>query len=252
MEIENIKEIIVPNLGKILDYDQRYEITLVDIFGINIRKSNLEKIKILGGDYISQNALSGIESLKYIYLPSSLKIIGPNAFKRLKIKSIELPKGVIEIENNAFSESDIESISMPDSVKRIGYEAFSECEYLKEARTGANTETIASKAFYRCYNLQKVSIGKNVKKIGLGAFTECVRLKNLTIHENNRNFKCFDGILYNYDYTDIIFAIKHEGVINIHEGLTEIKDGIFDEYEEIEKVIIPDTVVKIGKNAFAD
>jgi hypothetical protein len=56
--------------------------------------------------------------------PSSLTLIGRNAFRGAGLTNIALPNGLVEIGNYAFNGNPLTEITIPGSVKTIGTEAF--------------------------------------------------------------------------------------------------------------------------------
>ena len=64
------------------------------------------------------------------------------------------------------------------------------------------------------------------------------------------DYKSMNGILYNKNGSQLIKCpAKKAGTINIPEGVTHISDDAFYD-SDIEKVILPDSVQKIGRGAF--
>lgn len=131
------------------------------------------------------------ENLTSIALPSSITVIGGDAFNRC---------------------SNLESVVMPESLNKIALYAFGECTNLKSVALPDGVETIHHTAFRKCYNLEQFkgkyaadggrclikdntliayaqgsgvnyTIPKGVTKIGKGAFAYCENLESVTISD---------------------------------------------------------------------
>ena len=153
-----------------------------------------------------------------------------------KTGSYNIPNTVKRIENYAFEKADLDRVVIPESVKEIGYSAFAYCTSLADIDIADNVESIEAKAFYKT-----------------------------AYYENQDNWE--NGIFYlgNYlldvqDYT--IGSIDSNSMIgrisapiNIKEGTKVIADSAFErtfiESDSNVDIIIPNSVITIGDNAFA-
>lgn len=119
---------------------------------------------------ISDQAFYDVKSLVSVTFPSTLKIIGRNAFNScLSLKSVNIPSELTEIGDYAFYYCiALESFSA-GSVKSIGRSVFYLCENLKEVRL-PNIESIGPYAFYSCTSLGFVNLGSSLKELGEKAF----------------------------------------------------------------------------------
>ncbi len=94
-------------------------------------------------------------------IPSSVKIIGENAFKNCKyLTSVEIPDSVIQIESEAFLGcSRIKAITVPSGVSEIGYDVFSECDNLTEVHFRIqNIENVSLSLFDFCSEFSKCTL----------------------------------------------------------------------------------------------
>ena len=83
--------------------------------------------------------------MKHIDLPSTLKKIEYNAFKKcMLLTSIRLPAGLETIGMYAFSKSELETIEMPKSVKTICQGAFSDCANLRRVALNDGLEVLGT------------------------------------------------------------------------------------------------------------
>lgn len=159
-------------------------------------------------------------------IPSTVKQIGVLSFGAARnLKSVTIPEGVIEICDEAFSSCVyLESITIPDSVQKIGANAFLECD-----------------------NLTDINIGSGVKSIGKYAFVNT----GYTLNTNNRD-------KYGFCYIDN-WLIGQFGSVNendkyciIKEGTVGVADYLYGDPGVELDLYIPDSVVYIGVDAFAN
>ena len=74
----------------------------------------------------------------------------------------------------------------------------------KEFTVPLCVEEIDVDAFIYAYNLKKVIITRNVKRIGNNGWIASYGLEEFAVAEDNLNFKSTDGILYNYEGTELL------------------------------------------------
>ncbi len=152
--------------------------------------------------------------------------IGKNAFKdNDKITAVVFPKDLESIGEDAFFEcSKLKTITFNEGLKTTGKKAFAYCAALQEIVLPSSLIELGDQVFAHCENLTKVYIPKSLNNVDLAPFASCP-LKTVTFEE---------GI------TEIP-GTKSGGVYG--------KNGIFGA-SLLEEIVIPDTVTKIGDNAF--
>ena len=177
-----------------------------------------------------------------------------------KIKSLIIEDGIEEIGGAAFRNNLIEEVIIPDSVKVIGAGAFSNCESLKKVTLSKNLTKIMPSTFYGC-PITEVSLPEGLTEVGARAFQNAdirtlVIPKSLTkigsnAFTNNKNLQDIEipGTVVEIANS----AFSHAGLINVklNEGIEKIGAKAF-EYNNIENVIVPSTVTKMGANVFKD
>ncbi len=189
-----------------------------------------------------------------------------------KLKKVSLPKSVTKISRKAFSDcSELSEINITDRITSIGSKAFNDCRSLKEMYV--NTKNIYDSTFYSC-NLNKLTLGNNVQNINANAFQlisidtlnipssvtnisssafTSSKIKNLNIDKNNPKYVSMDNVIYTKDMKKILVTVQYDSDkdYSIPSGVQEIGEKAFTS-TEYTGITIPDTVTKIGKNAFAD
>lgn len=142
-----------------------------------------------GVEKIGYMAFRGMESEDDMILPSTLKVIGDEAFG-MNVKTtgipgwifyneLKLPAGLQEIGKFAFAgmRSIQEKLIIPDAVKKIGGNAFMNAP-IKHLEIGSGVEEFNSAPFFGCAFLETVIFKPNtVLKSGSRVFTKCNSLR---------------------------------------------------------------------------
>ena len=117
-----------------------------------------------------------------ITIPSTVIIIGPEAFRDLDIQTITIPDGITTIDELAFYNcSSLTSVTIPNSVSKIGDYAFGGCSGLTSVTIPNSVTDIGQGAFADCTNLEMITIGKNVNIIQDWAFCDNKKIKEVYV-----------------------------------------------------------------------
>ena len=236
-----------------------------------------EKVEHNGVDYrvteIADSAFYLCIKLNSILIPKSISSIGKSSFRECEnLTSIEIPNSVITIGDSAFYDCrKLTSVTLPNQLERIGNGVFYDCCSFSSIVIPSSVKSIGNGAFYGCYvqsldlpgsivaignqafarnNLIKLEIPNGIETIGDGAFESSYYLTHIDIPSS------ITSIGRN------AFADSYEIVsVNIDDLLkwcnTEIKSEIFTNYiqfflndKEIQDLVIPNGVLKVGKYNF--
>lgn len=210
---------------------------------------------------IGNAAFFGKKELKYINIPSKIKIISKFSFSKSGIEKIKLNSGINIIEESAFNEcKNLENIKLPNTITKIESKAFMNCKNLKNVTLSRKLESIGEDAFYGCENLKKIVIPRNVKKIsrsafcnsgivniklknkveiiGEYAFSYCRNLNNIILPSNIRKIEC--GAFSNS-------ALK---TIYLNNKLRIIEEDAFFNCKSLEFIKMPNSVEALGARTF--
>lgn len=134
-----------------------------------------------GLETIGAYAFYGCTNLKSVTLPSTLKVIGGDAFGCTGLTKIALPNGLQEIQGSAFEGTALSEIDIPDSVTVLGFGAFQGAKQLRKATIGSGITTIGERVFYNCESLESVILNEGLKTICEDAFYGCGTFYSITL-----------------------------------------------------------------------
>lgn len=208
--------------------------------------------------------------------------VGKNAFQNNRLINITFDNNIYKIDNNAFSNNEIQTIAFPektDNPLEIGQEAFSN-NLIKAIQIPENTNSIEDNAFVSNTGMEAVSddapselqsggivhlyvsadilstMNSWVQKIVVGSLSESLtpwNISDFVIEGTVITGLTASGEEKRSLYPDMIMPDKTED----GQIITEIADapasgyGLFAaEGELLNKVVLPEGLVKIGDNVF--
>lgn len=236
---EHVKTIMITNSDNLAMFSQ-------NPFGVF---ANLEKIIVNGkttnfatvDDYYNNTGLiqSNYVTIDGVLFTNDLKTIVayPSARKAndIAITSYEIPFGIEKILAYAFQGSSLTQVTIPSSIMYIGEGAFNGNVY-----TDASTDEIKGLqtiAFYEDVQLSDIEI----REIAFGAFDETAWYQNMT-----DSFKILGTYLLSYT------GYNEEVVIPDTIKTIGIKAFENSSLDNIIKLTIPASVIRINEDAFAD
>lgn len=198
---------------------------------------------------IAEKAFENNATIKYVTIPATVSgisvKIGKSAFVRCSsLESVFVDCSVI-IDDTAFSQCYNLKSAKLSKCQTIGKYSFGYCGNLKKVDFVTEfPTTIGDYAFYSCSSLESISLNEHME---LG---ESV-LYDTAIYKDESNWK--DGVLY---FSNILLAAKGlKGEYTVQEGTVAIAPMAFYSYSsdanpELTKLILPDTLYRIGRYAF--
>ena len=169
------------------------------------------------------------------------------------IQKVVVEEGITKIGEGIFYKSLILSeVSLPETLTEIGDAAFSGCSALVEVSIPDSVTKIGQRAFYGCINLDDVKMSKNIISVGAFAFGEIGKAVDYIEEEHTCEY--IDNVLISFEPKGNVVDDLSGATYNILNGTRVIADGAFSEASEsgITEIILPDSVVSIGEQAFLD
>ena len=224
---------------------------------------------------IANHAFDSCTSLITAELPSGLITVGDYAFYQcIELKTISIPDSVTSIGKNAFYGcKKMTTATIGNGVKSVGNGAFDSCNNLTYNKTNngcylgnesnkylvfvkpnfantasttsidlnSNTKVLASGALYGYKNIIYVTLNDGLLTIGDSAFSECSAIINLSIPSSVTTIG-----------SSAFFRLRALRYVTFlgESNLKTIGTSAFYQCDELDEIIIPDSVETIGANAF--
>ena len=178
-------------------------------------------------------------------------------------------EGVTRLGAYAFFRSNVTEMRLPDSLRAIGKHCFEGCRALRRATWPAGVAEIRSSTFKDCVSLRQIDLPGELRVIRRWAFQNCAALEhvripagighisatafwgvNLDVLElDGSSFDMEEGCLYRGDA--LITAARGIGRIAVRPGTRVISGYAFYGNDDVEEVLLPDSVESIEEKAFA-
>ncbi len=106
-------------------------------------------------------------------------------------------------------------------------------------------------AFTYCKSLTAITIPANVTTIGESVFAGCEKLTGLKVAEGNTSFGMNEGVLYNKDFTSLIFCpVAKTGTVTVNSKTTTIRENAFYNCTQLTGISLPSSLTTISSAAF--
>ena len=230
-----------------------------------------------GTRLIANRAFVDCTSLKEIVVPDTIEFVGGDAFHNTAYQNdpSNYSDGVLMLGERVLISVDKQHegvLRVNEGVEVLGDFSFIDCKEITEVRLPDTLRVIGNCAFCDM-KLKELRIPENVNKIGWGFLRGCSDIEKIILDNANPYFRLYDGLLCNYDVTEVIRCstkrtdvalpetvqsiapmcfeeCRYLKAIEINEGCRYIGTSAFSGCYNIESLIIPDSVEAIGKRAF--
>jgi hypothetical protein len=228
------KQLDLPTFGRKEHYDGFKAINAEPHF-VFVNKENLKGPDVAVPDgylHISERAFKGREDIVNVTLPDGLTHINQYAFdKCANLEGVTLPDSLLAIGSSAFQDcKSLASIAIPDGVDTLMFFTFHGCGALRSVTLPNSELAVHCHAFNFCVGFESIAIPAKAKRIDSDAFTGCSNMRDFFVDPGNEAYSDLDGVLYDKDRTVLI---------RCPEG------------KQLEELVIPDSVVEIGDEAFS-
>lgn len=223
---------------------------------------------------IGRYAFANCEFFRTISIPGSLKSIGNSAFLFCEgLKAVYLTdlsawckiqfgsdnaNPLVYAKHLFLNGKEIKNLVIPADVDAISNYCFKNCESFTSVDITDNVERIGYDAFYNC-NIGNLTIGKSIRYIDSGAFDwgdiSSVNIKNLaawcnvecSYYNSNKSLVVSNPLK---DVSTLYIDGKLTKDLVIPPGVTSISAGAFYKCLGIRSVLISESVLSIGDEAF--
>lgn len=242
--------------------------------------SGIAEIVIPEGVIALQDSFNNMSAICTVTFPTTLQSF-TGCFKEPAVVTLQAKEdGYFSVEDNVVY-ADNESIlyyypewksttefSIPNTVRTIGQNAINDNEALRKIHIGAFVNTILDRGINNCPNVTEITLNDTIKLIKTSfnkmtnlksftlpykcdmegvCFSNCPNL-TLTINENNEKYKIVDGVVYNYDMTELI---KYPETIDnatyeMPDTVKKIRLEAFSYNKHIEEIIISPNVTELN------
>lgn len=229
-------------------------------------------------DEIPEYEFSNSKTLKEVFLPNSLKVIGEEAFAKCsKLATVHFPEGLDSIAPRAFYKSGLSGeLSLPSKLRVVSRQAFG---WTKVTKVTVNSDIIAGKTitqkegaagetsnyssiyavggnsvFAYCEDLLEVVVKEGCTKLEIG-FQHCTALSKVVLPSTLQIIGQFDRRIENLMGTSVPeddWKLMQYSVDSSIAGLYSGTNGnyVFKDCTSLTNISLPDNLQFIGYDAF--
>lgn len=193
--------------------------------------------------YIGSDAFNKCSNLSKIKIPEKVRFVGEYAFD--DCKSLPIKNNIRYADTYLVEAIDktLDTYIIDEKTKFIGSWAFYGCSAMSSVSIPENVLLIANLAFRNCSSLTEITIPENVICIEEDAFKGCTNIKKLNYNAKNAHTVCYSD--HNSYYSPYPTSYNE---LNIGEHVESLPDFLASNCKELQSVIIPDNVKKIGSS----
>ena len=218
-------------------------------------------------------AFNDCAALTSLIIPASVTTIGESAFDGCLPKDVSAPVLALPF----LTTTRLEALTI-NGGEAVPDAAFMRCENLRTVALGSSVKSIGTLAFAFCYHLNKITFtGVRNGEIGVDAFVDCFRLTEVfaksgwtpVAGSSDNGYLAYralavytgseasaiteqDYFIYYQKGTRKVLVdyVGDATVVTVPSGVTEVNSYAFYALTDLVSVGLPDTITKIGQNAF--
>jgi hypothetical protein len=196
-------------------------------------------------------------------IPETVEWIGKHSFYNCEnLRCVHITKNVKFMGNNAFS--DCYSLHLVNDSPYFVYEGgvlynrekttcmhYSMGSGVKDVVIADTVRTIGRNSFWNCYMIDSITIPKSVRQIGYNPFANCTNVKLIN---NSPFYALVDGVLYNSSVEELVCcpsSAAASGTVRIPDSVINIGRNAFAGCVNLISIDIPDSVRFISRGAFS-
>lgn len=142
------------------------------------------------------------------------------------------------------------TLTLPEQVKVIVPYAVHDQANVTNVVLNDGLEIIGKAAFYDSKKITTVNIPASVVHIGANVFMGCTSLEAAILDENNEAYTADGNAMYKGD--TLMMYIGSGTSYTVKSGATAIDTGVFMRNNNLQSIVLPDSVTSIGDKAFND
>lgn len=198
---------------------------------------------------IEWSAFRDCKNLTTLEIPSSVTHIGAYAFDGCE-KMVEKENNIRYVGSWAVGTTDDSFATYILHENTIGLidRLFSECTELNSIDLPDNLKYIGCESFRRCSKMESLTIPASVIRIPLG-LSEAHGLKHIVVDENNQVYDSRENCNAIIETGTNTLIVGCQSTV-IPNSVTKIGIGAFRNWETLEKITIPLSIVEITQHAF--
>ena len=214
-------------------------------------------------------------------IPNNLSLpkvdeIGDSTFMFSTIAQIDMGSNIYKLGNSTFENcTALHTFKGGQTIEQIGKRAFYGCTKLSAFTPSNILRTIGNEAFAKATALYSFIVPNATNYIGYGAFSYsglrdfdwgkyekyrrdivngCDRLETVKVSSENNVLQSKNGVLMSKDGKKVLLypCSKKDTLYSIINDVVELADSSFYHTSFLNTVVLPESISKIGKNAFGD
>lgn len=162
--------------------------------------------------------------------------------------SYNISQGITELGDGCFNKRAVVSVSLPTTLTKIGSNCFRDSK-ISSIQLPDNLESIGENNFPP--TLSSINIPPLLSNFPVSNIMCCDKITEIVVDDRNTHYKTIDGVLYNHEVTEVLFCPNGKmGKVIIPNTVKRIGDYCFYNCKKLTSIYIPTSVTEIGTGSF--